>query len=269
MAGDQPAKLCASCGKDVSNLPRAKDSQGRYICTTCQEQFRARKAAGPVAAGSAPVAAGGEGGAGAAGSAGAAGAGAGGGGGILDKLISDSPMINAQKCPGCGDPMKAGSVLCLRCGYDVRAGRAMKTRVTAEKAPKNSGPVTIRRRGEFGPSFGILLLIFCGITMGTAMLSLVFPPLLLMAYVLTYIIGVVGYIWGIVYAFMSGNIRFGIYGLIPLVNLIYVFWVVFLTEDKWSRSLSIAYWLGFITFLFMMFTAFGGPEEFFKQLGMT
>lgn len=263
MAGDQPAKLCAACGKDVSNLPRTKDSQGRYICTTCQEQFKARKAAGPSAGGVAPAAAG----------VGAGGGGGGGvgGGGILDKLISESPMINAQKCPGCGDPMKAGSVLCLRCGYDVRAGRAMKTRVTAEKAPKDTGPVTIRRRGEFGPSFGVLFLIFFGLIGGLAALGTVSPMALGIALLIAVLVQAAGMIWGIFSAFTSGESTWGIIGvlsfIVPFVGLAFAYYLLVPNEDKWSKSLYASGLLGIILGILIAFSTYGGIEGLQDAVG--
>lgn len=60
--------------------------------------------------------------------------------------IALAPSIPLQaadgKCPGCGQEMPAGSVLCIACGYDVRIGRKRET----VHADTEEEPVAVARR---------------------------------------------------------------------------------------------------------------------------
>lgn len=256
MAGESAAKLCAACGKDVSHLPRSKDSQGRYICATCQEQFKARRAAGPGAA------------------RGGAGGGAG-GGSMLDQLISSSPMVGAQKCPNCGDPIRAGGVVCVRCGFDTRAGRTVRTRVIAERPPKAAAPAGMpRRSGEVGPSAGVLMLISIGVFCGVSALGAIGPGVFMVTAFIGWIASLAAYVFALVMAFKTGNGRMGVFGLlvvvpiVQLISLVFIFWSLFAHPDKWSRALMVGTFAGGLVSSLVLMTTYGGVEGLMQMMGM-
>ncbi|MCC6677224.1 MAG: zinc ribbon domain-containing protein [Phycisphaerales bacterium] len=105
---DATAKICIICRQDCSNRPRVKDAKGRYLCKSC-EQARAKRETAPAGAAASP--------------------------GpdsdpdsnpfdlMPDSLLSDGPA----PCPACNQPIPAGSVLCLHCGFDVRKGARLLT----------------------------------------------------------------------------------------------------------------------------------------------
>lgn len=60
-------------------------------------------------------------------------------GGLPDSFW-DSPMQpsgGAKTCPACQATMKAGSVICVQCGYDIEKGKPIKTRISSESASKS------------------------------------------------------------------------------------------------------------------------------------
>lgn len=81
------------------------------------------------------------------GQAGGADAGDGGGGGVLD---APSPVRRAggaggsgeeaKTCPECGQLVKAGAVICVGCGFDLKAGQKMQTQVDDADTPAPAGP---------------------------------------------------------------------------------------------------------------------------------
>ncbi|MBX3376668.1 MAG: hypothetical protein KF678_06660 [Phycisphaeraceae bacterium] len=111
-------KVCASCSKDVSKLPRTKDAKGRYLCQECLARLKQQPAAKPSAAKPAAKAA-------------AAPAEA----DVLGKLLADTPGV--ELCPNCGGGMQVNSKICIRCGFNKETGKA--TKVQVELAPKEKG----------------------------------------------------------------------------------------------------------------------------------
>jgi hypothetical protein len=245
MGEQAAAKVCVVCGKDVTNSPRVKDDHDRYMCKgACEAKARQSAGAAPARAADA------------------------GGLGVMAQLIDQSPMSGATPCGNCGNPMPKGQVVCLRCGFDVRTGRTQRTRVTAEKQPKSQGPVSApRRAGDFGPSFGVLFLISAGLLCGLAALGAVVPPVAGLAFFLALIFANGGYIWAAVVAFHVGETKLGIYAFIPLLNLIFFFWAIMVNTDKWSRSILVSGWVGWIVSLAVIFGKYGGFEGMMKAMG--
>lgn len=253
MGEQAAAKVCAVCGKDVANSPRVKDAQGHYLCRgACEQKARegAAVATSPARAADA------------------------GGMGVMAQLIDQSPMTGATPCGNCGNPMPRGQVVCLRCGFDVRTGRTQRTHVTAEKRPKNEGPVRApRRAGDFGPSFGVLVLLSIGVFCGLAVLGAFSPAVFIAAYLLCTLAYLGAYVWCVVVAFVTGNGRFGVYGLlcvvpiVQLISLVFLFWSMFGNPDKWSRSLMIGSFLSYLLLTVVLFTTYGGFEGLMKMMG--
>ena len=120
-AGDRVAtasKPCVLCGIDCAGKPRVKDPQGRYYCKACHDTASAeREAAGRRAPPPPPPASGGFGGDDLA---------------SLAALAAGAPVAppTAVACPSCRRILDQGAVVCVGCGYDLRSGRAAKTKVT-------------------------------------------------------------------------------------------------------------------------------------------
>jgi hypothetical protein len=244
-------KVCIVCGVDVSRKPRVKDQQGRYMCEgLCERTARERaRAAAAKPASSVPAAPPVDDGY-----------------DMMADLLSESPAVNVSVCPGCGNAMPGGALVCMNCGYNARVGKAAKTTIV-RKPVASQMPVPRRRSsGEFGPSFGVLALgsiaFFCGLAaLGTLHVGLFGLGALVCA------VGtLIGYIWSIVSAFRSDNAKMGVIGLlfvIPIVNLIsliFVFWALTSNPDKWSRALYTGAFLGYITVIVILFAKYGGAE---------
>lgn len=257
----QPAsgKICFVCGTDVAKKPRAKDERGRYMCQGACEQ-RAKEMARAAAAKPSAARAVAPKPAAAAADPGEA--------DMMANLLESSPAVQAQACPGCGNAMPGGALVCMNCGYNARVGKAAKTKVV--KMPKASQMPTPRRRegGEFGPSFGVLALISIGFFGALTALGMLNILLFGLAMLVVSVGVLVGYIWSIVSAFRSDNTKMGVFGLlcvIPIVNLIsliFVFWALTANPDKWSRALYTGAFLSYVVILVIVFTQYGGLEGF-------
>jgi len=128
-----PKKVCTICGEDCSSKPRVKDRRGHYYCKPChdaalnkrnenaqqddREAQQAMSAPPQVGAASAlddpaePS--------------------------ELEALLgaeASAPPAASSVCPGCGQPLAQGAVLCVNCGYNFQSGQQLSAKV--EKAPK-------------------------------------------------------------------------------------------------------------------------------------
>ncbi len=240
---ESSGKTCVVCGQDVSGKPRVKDAAGKYMCAgECQQKAaaaaKARQDARPAAPGAAaqakpPMAP----------------------GGLLGQLIDDSPMLKSAKCESCGSAMPGGSVICTRCGFNTQTGKALKTAVIVEKEKKEAkaptgGYSNKYAASDFGPGFGVLFLIVTAVVGGCFALGFISPGLLLLGILVASVVQIVGFIWGIVDAFRQGEALWGVLGILtPIVGLTglgFLYYMIFVNELKWSRSLylgSIVGWL--------------------------
>lgn len=128
-----PQKVCIVCGQDCAGRPRVKDPRGRYYCRECYDRAarkqrakrEAQRAAAPPpppppAPLDEPVGAElipqdedadlglfGE----------------------LSSLEKEAAAAQVQQypCPSCGNPIPAGAVLCMRCGYNRQLGARMES----------------------------------------------------------------------------------------------------------------------------------------------
>lgn len=121
-------KICGLCGEDCSGRPRIKDPQGRYYCKTCYEEVLERRKGGPSpVVPQAPREPEGQ----------LSGA-------LLAELADEvvPPPMQGVPCPGCGNLMTPGAVICTACGYDTRSGhRVDVTQVTKPEAEKPVQPL--------------------------------------------------------------------------------------------------------------------------------
>lgn len=256
-------KTCIVCGTDVSGKPRVKDAQGRYVCAgECQQKLAAQRGGGGGGAGSSPARAstpptsrapssrGGEPGAGLS----------------MSDLISDSPMLTAKNCPSCNNPMTNGAVICVRCGFNTSTGKSVHTKVSVEHAPKEKR-VKVKggnryAQGEFGPSFGKVLLCACAGAALIAGLAAIGPEMVVVSMVLLAILGLVAWGWTVVAAFANDQSGWAICGIvgvfIPFVGLPFLVYAIFLNQEKFSRSLYIASILGWLFWVVVIVAAYGG-----------
>ncbi len=91
-----PAKICTVCGKDCSAIDRIKDVQGRYTCKPCHDK---------------------------------AGGGVGGAKAAEPSIESIYERPQGRPCPQCDKPMPPDAEICVACGYNLRAGKAVKTKL--------------------------------------------------------------------------------------------------------------------------------------------
>lgn len=148
MSEQAGAKVCSMCGQDVSGKPRSKDAQGRYVCAECMKgKAPAAKAAPKTEK-----------------------AGSGEDNAFLLDLGGPSAAANVELCPGCQRQLKVGAKICTLCGFNVAEGRALKTRISKDKAPKEKGEKVKKEMGPFGKFFLGQVLpvgIPCGLFLGT------------------------------------------------------------------------------------------------------
>jgi hypothetical protein len=116
-------KTCRICNQDCSSKPRVRDPEGNYYCRACLEERKAEQAAAAAAQGALDPF--------------EAGALAADEGYELADLMGDvGPGAGATACPQCGNEMRAGSALCVHCGYDPAKGKSLRTAVSVEREPK-------------------------------------------------------------------------------------------------------------------------------------
>ena len=130
------AKICVLCGESCAGQPRIKNEKGQYAHRVCAEKQAAQRDTAPAAAADADDLAHDD-------------AlmsdmlGDGLDDGMLDDaLLGDLPSEPAGEvggmqaaCPGCGNSLAQGTVVCMSCGFDTRSGKAKKIKVGKVKEP--------------------------------------------------------------------------------------------------------------------------------------
>ncbi len=94
----QQAKICVVCGCDCSKIDRVKNAEGRYVCKPCHERKTGRPIPDTKAAPDAAIAS------------------------LYDRG-------EEKTCPQCDKPMPADAEICVACGYSLRSGRAVRTKL--------------------------------------------------------------------------------------------------------------------------------------------
>ncbi|MGD9689924.1 MAG: hypothetical protein AB7K52_09760 [Phycisphaerales bacterium] len=85
-----PTKICIVCGKDCSTVDRLKDAEGRYTCKTCADAKGGRAA---------------------------------------PDIASLYERPESRPCPQCDKPVPHDAEICVACGYNLRAGKPVKTKL--------------------------------------------------------------------------------------------------------------------------------------------
>ena len=113
----QGEKLCVICGESCAGLPRIKNERGQYAHKACVESkqkeqaLREEDAIGLEEDGMYDDAL----------------------GGGMDDLLGDLEEQSAYEgttaaCPGCGQRMNEGTVVCMGCGYNTQSGKSLSTK---------------------------------------------------------------------------------------------------------------------------------------------
>lgn len=190
---------CAVCGQSCEGTPHAKDTKGRIICRPCIDKRKAQRAATDT-----------------------------GGASVMADLLSKSKMANAAPCPGCKSYMPEGTTICTHCGYNTETGKAVTTRVfnapKQKKAKSGGGGMSL----SFDPMMGVwaMALVYAGLAFGV----FANPDLLMVLGGIVGLAGLVIYIWLVITAFLDGKPVWGILMLIPLVNILTLYYIFFVTD---------------------------------------
>lgn len=148
------AKICSVCGIDCSAMKRAKDANGRYICSECLERAREAKVAKdgkPVVVATGPIVPKKV-------SSAAPAMLPNGVDPILDNLVAASKSQHQVACTQCSYPMDREAKICTHCGFNTLSGKVMKTAIY--KAPKE-----VKEKSRQGRSLHVSPnAIFFGIT---------------------------------------------------------------------------------------------------------
>ncbi len=162
--GPVGSKVCNVCGKDVAQLPRVKDDQGRYFCKPCEARAAAQqvedndstKAGGDAPGSNGPAF---EGGRNAPRSMTSSPRAVGNGiydtGDGLDLSAAAQYEAQAeavelpkeQQCPSCRGHMEQSSRVCIHCGYDRQRKTRLSTKVEKVKAPKGAASASRKNAG--------------------------------------------------------------------------------------------------------------------------
>jgi hypothetical protein len=112
-----PITVTCTCGKQLRVKDEAAGKKGR--CPTCKAVFTVPEAApAPRRSAGKPA-------------------------------RKPSIAVGAFTCEGCGAPMASGTILCVRCGFDTRSGKAHKTAVgTSARTAKTRTPLPKRSSGD-------------------------------------------------------------------------------------------------------------------------
>lgn len=259
-----PAKTCSMCGVNVSDKPRTKDATGKYFCEPCAAKAKAAaQPAAPAAPAARPAAP-----APAATPGPAARPAARPGPDVyqvdplMDKILSEAvppaaegaeAVAPAGPCPACSAAMSPGAAICLVCGYNMKSGKVLRTRVTSEGGGGGGGGRKLSLGtntdwNEVARIAGGILLYFmvCGGLMFVNPLFLLLFAVSAMVYGLYYMIAMVvqpflegRFIWGMYHTLVLVlNISAGVYAraegedtasVVPLVltlpSIYYIFWL--------------------------------------------
>jgi hypothetical protein len=249
-AGAGGAKRCAGCGVDVTNAKRVKDKRGRYVCTSCFQKYRAKKAA--AAGGSAPAArsSGGDDDASDA--------------GLIAHMMREQQRARERaiaeaggQCDGCGEPLSPDARVCTACGFDRKAGKVIATRVlepeqqretkekTSSRAPGVSGLQHFLHYTTIGSpmSFGLATLL---LWVGPIALGTVVNPMLYALLLLSFVSWVVVVLVTMVFAFREAMVKGLLYLFLPFYAPAYQ---LVLCESEHLKAVNRMMWVGAAVFV--------------------
>ena len=224
-------KICVICGTDCAQRPRLKDSQGRYACQTCVEAKRRPKHKARPPAAAAPIA-----------DEPAPGADA---GFSMDQYLGNVHTADANPCPKCGAGRPADAIVCMQCGFDSAAGRAMTTKVGKDKPKKvRSAP-----RLSGGAIFVIVILAMLVVLPGLAIASKEAAVLALLIAALWHLVAHIMMVFG---AFQDEDTFWGWIGVLvwfPMIGQFcgLAFALYYCTIGGQRGTYKLSYWASFLT----------------------
>jgi hypothetical protein len=235
-SNDRPSdvKSCTSCGLDVTNRKRTKDAQGRYFCEDCVAKAKAaRAAANPppqIKANKDAVAS-------------ASKAGGDDNAFLLDMGGSAMAIKGSTPCPECSRALTEGTVICTGCGYNLQTGKRLAVKVTKAKAAKGEGAGGGEGLGELdGSSLAFIAII---VLVGLKGAGVLMPELALVAAGALTLYGVSMWVWGVVSAFKSDGIGWGI-ATIVCCGLGTLVWILAKCENEKQKGLYLGGFLASI-----------------------
>ncbi len=258
----EATKVCGICGMNCAGKPRIKDPSGQYYCKSCHDEARAKqrmmdeKATAPTRAADPDELIG------FADDDGLSAAGGGGGGDAIDALSDllpppNVPKVSGDVCPGCGQPIAPGSVVCINCGHNFQSGgQAATTIAKPEKKKRAGGGMNVSM------SPGLVFLLMAGIPVLLGAIGLaVNPGLIAIAFIVATVIGGVVGLWTLVAAFIDSVLQGILVWFVPFYGL---FWVFGRNENPYLKAAFGACLIAIFTTMVLMFAASGA--DFFDQL---
>ncbi len=128
-------KLCVLCGESCVGKPRIKNAQGQYAHSACVEARKNQSQAVEEPQYEDALGLGDDG---------------------MDDLLGDIGMEEpaaighgANACPGCGQRVAEGAVVCMSCGYNAQTGRSISTK-SKEMATPGAGSAVLGGAAKMG-----------------------------------------------------------------------------------------------------------------------
>ncbi|HVP09745.1 MAG TPA: hypothetical protein VMV94_01000 [Phycisphaerae bacterium] len=268
------AKICVACGKDAANLPRVKDSRGRYLHKQCYEAIKRKLEARKGAPASQPAAPGARAAASsqkvsspAAPRPAVAGRASGGRPAaashpspappdLTSEVLEELPVLDpaaplpvavaAAACPACGHAMPNGAVICVGCGFNSKTGKIMATSAAVApkakpvKRSKSAASGILDQPWLFGAGPALVLLVLFAIGRGGDM------AVLFMGFYSLYSLAV--WIWVLIKAFSESALQ----GILCLCVYIYLIYFVFAkVDDSRVKYAFAAHLLGFVLYFLL------------------
>lgn len=228
--GATQSLVCAVCKQSCEGKPHAKDAKGRVICRACMDKKKAARAATDT-----------------------------GGAGVMADLLGKSKMANAVPCPNCKSYMPQGTVVCTHCGYNTETQKVAATRVV--EAPKERAK---KEKAEgaglslsFDPMMGVwaMVLVYAALAVG----CFAMPSLVLVMYLVLGVHGTVVSVWYIVAAFIDGDPMWGIIMLIPIVNILGLYYIL-VKSQRFVLKYHFVMVIGFTILMVLLATSVLDPE---------
>lgn len=258
-------KSCTMCGLDLSDKPRTKDTQGRYYCEACAAKAKAAApkpatpATTPAAPASKPAAA-------------PVVAAAAGIDPLMDQLVSktlasppvkegEAAIVGSGNCPACSAAMAPGAQICLVCGYNLKTGKVMKTKVLGPaKEPKSASgsrrqliSIEIGGTGAFLICTGIL-----GVAFALAMNS---PgdTTFIALYMATFgVIGLLTLVMLVITPFRDGDFGWGVVILlspfVPFLGFAVLYYLFAVTDRGSLKGMYLSTIVGYILAAVLVFS---------------
>ncbi len=236
------AKICIVCGEDCSTRPRVKNPRGEYACRVCADTAASKGVVSPQSPS---------------------------GGGeddLLADLIGDAVDHMGDACPTCGVVLPQDAVICTHCGLNIQVGKQIKTRITADKAPKEkkadrgySGGGLAENAGKIHAGAAVLVVALGAVSLQTWM------PALLIATIM----GAVVYFWTMFNAFGNDSLGYAwcsVIGIfIPIVGIANLIYGIFITDNATLRWAYVSWLLAQLALIGLLVVH--GFDEFTKAMG--